>query len=117
MEAKAGDKTRHRGGNIDAGQGCLHHGDRRGHNSGLFSRGMGIRPLRWFIGGGQGFLARRQGRPMITLHRLMLSCILIMAFFQGALNAGRDDLLRQMLNTKLLSMSLSQLSNFVVRKS
>ena len=56
----------------------------------------------------------RQGRAMILFHRLLFAAMLIVAFFQGAMDAGRRDLLQDYMSSRLLHMSLSELGQVSV---
>lgn len=51
---------------------------------------------------------------MITFHRILFAIMLCAAFLQGAVDAGRRDLLNEYMNMKLLQMSLYQLGQVKV---
>lgn len=51
---------------------------------------------------------------MIVFHRLLFAAMLIAAFLQGAVDAGRRDLLNEYMNMKLLRMSLYELGQVKV---
>lgn len=47
----------------------------------------------------------------VLFHRGMFAIMLVVAFFTGALNAGRADMLERQSTTLMLNMSLEQLTN------
>lgn len=53
---------------------------------------------------------------MIYFHHAMFMGVLICAFFAGALNAGRADMLRQREATLLLTMTVEQLTTIDVEE-
>ena len=51
---------------------------------------------------------------MLTFHRLLFIIMLVIAFFMGALNAGRADILERREIRLLLNMNVKQLTNLNV---
>lgn len=53
-------------------------------------------------------------KAMILFHRALFAFMLATAFFAGALDAGRADMLDELMAERVLELSLRQLSNMRV---
>jgi hypothetical protein len=51
---------------------------------------------------------------MIAMHRTFFALILTIVFLKGAIDAGRQDLLNQLLSERLTIISIEELTNIKV---
>mgnify|MGYP000175622486 FL=1 len=61
------------------------------------------------------FISSIKEWAMISIHRVIICGMLALSFTQGAMDAGRRDMLNQLLSKTIMTLSLSDLGNINVR--
>lgn len=81
----------------------------------LHDGGFSLHELGCPVGSGKSIPAGK-GWKMILFHRTLLFIMLIAAFMQGAIDAGRRELLNELLSDRLIHASLQELGQIKINK-
>jgi len=114
MAHQSRDRERNPQGAEQMGAYHLHDGNERGDDHDLQPWWFCLQPLVFIRGRNQSLSCGGSRGAMIALHRIMFGFIITAAFFKGAVDAGRADLLRELTADRYLTMSISELMNVYV---
>lgn len=110
MAERAGDRRWY----FQKDSGYMRNSNQRHTGDILLDRGLHVFPLASTNRRNKNLPVSGQRRAMIILHRTLFAIMLIAAFFQGAVDAGRRDLLEQFIAGRLISMSFYELGQIKV---